>query len=863
MPMEPYNQSGLPRFAELLISRLCKAELQEEILGNLEEAYHAHGRKIRLWRECLLYLRPSCLKSINSSIHHPMFIFNPLLTIRNLRKQGMNTIINIAGFTIGLLCVFFLYFYVSSELKYDTFHKDYHEIYRVLRTAEMNGSPFKIGVTSGPYARALETDFEGKIHTCRASLETSLVKYKDKQFFEEHILFADPDFFTFFSFPLASGDPKDVLSQANNVVFSKALAKKYFGDEDPIGQIIETEGEQFIVTGIMDEIPTKSHLEFNMVLSFAFLDKYEWMSNWWNNGLTTYAKFSSPQDRAYVESQLQWFMEKYMGDDFDQTKSRMGLTLEPLSETYFASDVRYDLARHGDLKSVYILAMVAVAILFIACFNYVNMSVALSFKRAKEVGVRKIMGGRKGRLILQFLGESLMVILTAIVLAGLLSQLFLPIFNGLFGLEVTYDWSDPNILLFMCALVGLVVLSSGVYPAVLLSSFKPLRVMKGEMVKGTKGVLIRKGLVVAQFVIAIFLMAVTFLVTIQISYMKNKELGFNQESIVTIDLNNGDIREQVDTFKERLLSHPAIESVAAVSGEPGGFHDGATIQFKGIDEQLKIRTLFTDYDFLETLNIQLLAGRNFDRSFGADMNGSVLLNRKALEELGMSAEEALDKTVNMPLWDEYDRKIVGIVEDYHFQSLKNPIEPLCIILGGRARKIVVAMQAGNLNQGIEHMNNTWEELIDGFPMHYTFLDESLSRLYENEQKQHRVFTSFSIISLFLATLGIFGLVTYSAQRRQKEFGIRKVLGASVSEILSLISKEFTFLIIVAFMVSIPLAWLFVTNWLQAFSYRIVLQDYWYVFAASGIVSLVVALLTIGFRSLSVALSNPSESIRCE
>lgn len=861
--MEPYSQKGLPRLALLLISRLCKHDLQEEILGNLEESFHNHGSKARLWRECLLYLRPSCLKNIHLSSQHPMFIFNPLLTIRNLRKQGMNTVINIAGFTIGLLCVFFLYFYVSSELKYDTFHKDYHEIYRVLRTAEMNGSPFKIGVTSGPYARALETDFEGKIHTCRASLETSLVKYKDKQFFEEHILFADADFFTFFSYPLATGNPENVLSQANNVVFSKALARKYFGDEDPIGQIIETEGEQFIVTGVMDKIPSKSHLEFDMVLPFAFLDKYEWMSNWWNNGLITYAKFTSPKDRQYVESQLQWFMEKYMGDDFDQTKSRMGLVLEPLSETYFASDVRYDLARHGDLTSVYILAMVAVAILFIACFNYVNMSVALSFKRAREVGIRKIMGGRKGRLIVQFLGESLMVILAAVLLAGGLSQLFLPLFNSLFGLEVTYNWSDPNIMLFIGALVALVVLSSGVYPAILLSSFKPLRVMKGEMIKGTKGVFIRKGLVVTQFVIAIFLIAVTFLVTIQIQYMKNKELGFDQESIITIDINNGDIRKQIDTFKERLLANPAIESVTAVSGEPGGFHDGASLQFSGIEEQLKIRTLFADYDFLETLNVQLVEGRDFDRSFGSDMNGSVLINEKALEELGMSADEVLGQTVKMPLWDDYNRKVVGIVEDYHFQSLKSPIEPLCIVLGGRPRKVVVRVQAGSLNQGLEHMNNTWEELIDGFPMNYSFLDESLSRLYENEQKQHHVFTTFSVISLFLATLGIFGLVTYSAQRRQKEFGIRKVLGASVGEILSLISKEFTILIILAFMVSIPLAWLFVSNWLEAFSYRIALQDYWYVFAASGIVSLVVALLTIGFRSLGVALSNPSESIRCE
>ena len=427
-------------FSIRLVRWLCRQELVEEIEGNLIEYRYQIAEtqvrfsKIRYWFQVFNYLRPSTLKRFKNSKPRAMFIFNPLFTIRSLFKQGANTVINVLGFSLGLVCVLFLYFHIQSELSYDNFHTDKDKIYRALRVANPDAGTELVGVTSGPFAPALQNDYPSSVKSvCRAMPADALVTFEDKSFIEQKIMLADSNFFSFFSYPLLRGNPEQALNGTNHAVLSEKTAKKYFGDQDPIGKIIKVDNRlDFMVMGIMDEFPNKSHLDFDMALNINFIN----LQGWWNNGLITYAKIDTPQEAAYVNGQLDDFMEKYFGDDFAANDFRMSLLLEPLSDIYFHKGISFDRVQHGNLNSIYILGAVALAILLIACFNYVNLSIAQSFRRAKEIAVRKVLGGDKSRLILQLLGESLTILVFASLIAVGLSILLQPLFNNYFQLDV-------------------------------------------------------------------------------------------------------------------------------------------------------------------------------------------------------------------------------------------------------------------------------------------------------------------------------------------------------------------------------------------------------------------------------------------
>ena len=796
-----------------------------------------------------------------------MFYFNPILTLRNLYRHKSTSFISIFGFTFGLVASIFLYFYISSELTYDNFHVDKDQIYRVARQSEINGSPYAIGVTSGPYAKGLINDFPADINAVtRAQFETGLVAFEDKRFFEEKMLFADPNFFEFFSFPLQTGDKSTILANNNSVVLSKEIATKYFGETNPIGKILEVDNEyEFIVTGIMDNAPSKSQMDFNMVFSLQLYDRFEWFSDWWNNSLITYVKVNTPQQAAKLNGLFPGFMDKYFGADFERSGRVIDLKLEPFNDVYFNNKTRYDELLHGNLNAVITLAIVAIAILFIACFNYVNLSIAQSFMRAKEVGVRKVLGVAKSRLIVQFLSESLLILIFSILLSIGLCQLLNPLFNSYFGLEVTLNWLDANGLSFFGVLILLVLLTSGVYPAILISSFKPVSVLKGGKLSSGKNVGLRKGLVVTQFAISIFLIAASVLISAQTDFMNTKDLGFNKEATVLINLNNSDIRTNRELFKDRLLENSNVLGVTGLSGEPGGFHDVTVLQVDGIENHSRLRTVFTDIDYLNVFELEVLHGRNFSSEITTDAGGTMLINERGLEELGVSAEEVLGKRAVLPSYGDSERTIIGVVKDYHFTSLKDQIEPLAIIstTANRSRRFAVRVNSEQINETLLDIDAKYTALSPDFPLSYDFIDQSLARLYENEEKQGRVFIAFSGISILLACLGIFGLAAYAAQQRQKELGIRKVLGATARQIIGLISKQFMILVLIASVVAIPTIWYFMEQWLSAFAYRIELVNHWYTFLLSGLAAMLIALLTVTFKTYKAAVSDPTESIRNE
>lgn len=858
-----------PKFSLKLIHWFCKDELVEELQGDLEQYYvetqSNNFQGLKYWYQVFNYLRPSTLKSFKNSNSGAMFIFNPLLTLRNLYRHLSTSLISLFGFTMGLVATIFLYFYIYSEVNTDRFHEDVDQIYRVLRVSEINGTPYRIGVTSVPYANALITDYPSDvISTTRAVPENGLVAVGEKRFMEDDLLFADQNFFQFFSYPLASGNEKTVLSMANSAVLTNSAAKKYFGDQNPVGKIIEVDNEyEFIVSGVMEEIPGNTHLDFSIVLSIGLLERFEWFGGWWNNSLNTYVKIPTKQQAANLDGKLDQFMDKYMGEDFKKAGSKIGLELEPLAEIYFNNETRYDFSKHGSFLSILTLGAVAIAILFIACFNYVNLSIAQSFMRAKEVGVRKVLEGSQRRLILQFLSESLMILSFSILISVGICELLTPAFNSFFGLDVTLNWMDTNVLLFFFSLIVIILLSSGVYPAVLLSSFRSVSILKGSKLTSGKNVGLRKALVVTQFSISIFLIVSSMLISVQTNYLNSKDLGFDKEAIVLVDLNNSDIRSQREQFKERLLSNANVQGVTMVSGEPGGFHDASSFNVTGVSEPHRMRTLFTDTDFFNVLGIDIVAGRNFSNEITSDQEHKAILNERSVQELGLNPQDVIGRKVSMPGWNIEDVPVIGVAADYHFSTLKDEIEPLAILSGGFQRKIAVKMNSANLKDGLLFIDETFTELAPGFPMTYEFLDDSLKELYKKEQQQAKVFSAFSTLSIFLACLGIFGLAAYASQQRQKELGIRKVLGATARQIIGLISKEFVWLVLIASCIAIPVVWYFIQKWLGGYAYRIDVIDHWYTFLLGGTATILIALITVSVKTYRAAISDPTDSIRNE
>lgn len=793
-----------------------------------------------------------------------MLIFSPKIAFRNLLRHKSTTFISLAGFVVGLLSVIFLYFYIENEVNYDAFHVDKNEIYRVKRIGSINGGNYDIGVTSAPFAEGLLNDYPVAIKSVlRAYPEECLVTIEDRQFQEDDVIFADSNFFEFFSYPLSYGNPETVLDEVNSVVISSEIARKYYGDSNPIGQTLIIENEySFIVTGILDKFPNKSHLSFDMVFSIAIFNSEDWFHGWWNNGLITYAKVDSQQEAEHLNDLLPQFMDKYFGEDFKQSGNKIGLALEPLSALYFNKDTRYDKVNHGNKNNIIILAFVAIAILFIACFNYINLSIAQSYKRAKEVGIRKVLGAHRSRLVLQFLGESILIMLFSSALSILFSEVLLAKFNDYFGLKVIFNWFNSLVVYFFISLFLVTILTSGLYPALLLSSFKPIRVLKGGTVSLGKNLIVRKGLVIAQFSISIFLIIATILITAQINFMKSKSLGYDQNSILIINNNNGEIREKREVFKEAIKELPNVTLVGSSSGAPGGYHDGTTLQIAGIDHNIKVRTVFADTEYLKIFNIPVVAGRGFDSELSSEMGYAMMINEKALSDLGVTAENVIGKKTKVPGWD-MERTIVGVYKDYHFLDLKNQIEPQAIMMGDFHRRYIIKMGNHNISETVHEIESLFKSLSPNYPMSYWFQDEQLARHYIEEEKQAKVFIWFALVSIFLACLGIFGLASYSAQQRQKELSIRKVLGASIQQIIGLISKEFMILVALSSVVSTPLCWLFMNHWLADFAYRINLGSNWMVFIIGGIIAFLVAFITISLKAFKTALANPVESLRNE
>jgi len=786
------------------------------------------------------------------------------IALRNLWKHKIFSFINIMGLTVGMTAFFLIFLYVKFELSYDSFHSKANRIYRVVcdiktPTETINASGPAWAVS--PHIKSEFPEIESSIRISGASL---LVRKGDVKFQEDNTLFADSSFFHVFDFKLLRGNPQTALKEKFSIVLSETAAKKYFGNSNPIGQTVLLTDGNFVstITGIMQDIPENSQIKADMLVSMTTVTQEfnKGLDDQWGNyGENTFLLLKPGTNPLALQAKLPAFLQKYNGSEMKQLQMYPTLYLERLRDVYLRST--RDGSKTGNISNVYIFSIVAVFILLIACFNFVNLTTARSAERAKEVGIRKVVGALQTQLARQFIGESVFLCLIAFFLSVLLTALLFPLFNQLSGKIIGHNiFSHPQDILILFLVAIAIGIFAGIYPSLVLSSFQPITVLKGRFVTGTKGIFLRKGLVVTQFTISIALIIATIVVLNQMNYMRSQDLGFNKDQKMIIDT-HGDSTKLV--FEHEVSTLPGVISTSMAGSVPGGGNPGAYSQIENVKGDMQIANLdlyFVDFDYIAQYKMKILAGRAFSKDFMTDTTQSMIVNEAAMKMFGYSSpEQIIGKK-----FDQWGRKgmIIGVVKDFHFRSLQEVIKPLSIRIEPNGCSLVsINVNPNNLPSTISAIENKWKRLVPNRPFSYYFLDEFFDKQYRSEDRFGRLFLNFAILAIFISCLGLLGLASYSTMQRTKEIGIRKVMGATVTNILNLLSKEFLVLILISFLIAAPLTWYFMNKWLQGFAYRT--SIYWWVFAMAGVLAILIALTTISFQALKAAMANPVKSLRSE
>ncbi|MVT07332.1 ABC transporter permease [Chitinophaga tropicalis] len=786
---------------------------------------------------------------------------------RNIRKQKFYAILNILGLTIGMTCCFLIFMYVRFELSYDTFHKQGDHIYRVVTDVKTPTELIESGITSMPMGPNINADFPEVKACVRILQDDMLVLAGENKYHESKVLVADSGFFSMFSFPLIRGDIKRVLAEPFSLVLSESKAKKYFGNADPIGKTLEVEGKKYTmkVTGIMKDIPENSHLPFDMVVSMTTASKglgVDLENSWGNFGAMTYLLLEPGADATKLERKLPDFMERHVGKMMKTSNMYYTLHLERLKDVYMTSKKTAPVK--GSVTNVYIFSFIALFIMLIAVINFVNLATARATERAREVGVRKAVGAYEGQLTLQFLCETLVLALVAFVLSLVLCQLLLPAFNMLSGKEIArYIFANAAVIWFFLIAVATGLLA-GIYPAVVLSSYKPVVVLKGAFSSSTKGLFLRQGLVILQFAITIILIAGVLIVYHQLTYMQEKDLGFKKEQQLVIELRGIEKKEDKwVNIKQEILQMPGVTGVTLSSSIPSREHSSAYSKMEmksGEMQASNIDVYFVDFDFIKQYGIKVIAGRDISGQMGTDSTRAMLVNEATVKSLGYSKpEDIVGKRFSQ--WGR-DGKVVGVVKNFNYHSLRDDIHPLTIRFEPGSFELVTIgvrpEQAKKVVAGVESLYNRYAP--DG-RFEYFFVDDAFNRQYGNEERFGRLVLTATLLAISLAVLGLLGLISYIVIQRTKEIGIRKVLGASVGSILFLLSKDFLKLVLIALLIAMPLSWYLMYQWLQEFAYRI--NIHWSVFLLAGALALIIAFLAMSLQTVRAALSNPVRSLRTE
>ncbi|MDP3150641.1 MAG: ABC transporter permease [Ignavibacteria bacterium] len=802
------------------------------------------------------------------------------ITLRNIKKHKGYSFINIAGLAIGVAVCLLILLFVQDELSYDRFHENSNRIFRVAIDAKVGEVSAEAAGSSAPLAETLIREIPEVESAVRLrNYGFPVFYYKDKVFSEERVIWADSTLFNVFTLPFLKGDPKTALNNVNAIVITESMAKKYFGDEEPMGKVINSDKRSdFVVTGVIKDIPTNSHLHFDFVESLArYRDSRSPI--WFQNNWYTYVLLKPGADWKVVNTKMRSAFTKYIKPQVEQAfqtsweslvkqGAKYNYYLQPITDIHLKSHLQYEYEPNSDIAGVYIFSLIAFAILCIACFNFMNLSTARYSSRAREVGIRKTLGSNFGQLVRQFLSESIILTFFAVLISIVLVYLLMPLFNDISGKELSFNlfsnyYTLPLILLLILFVGG----AAGIYPAFFLASFKPITVLGSGLKDGVKGKAFRSALVIFQFSISIILIIGTIVIYGQLQYIQNKNLGYEKEQLLVIRKTD-DIGQSIEAFKNDLRNNPFVKSVTN-SNELPGMNYGDNLyeaHSRGKIERQLLKRSFADFDFFQTFKMKMADGRYYSREWTVDTVNSLVINEAAAKVLGLKNpvgseiyETGIgDNNVNKT-W-----RIIGVIKDFHFESLHQPIQPLAMQLynrGGFGKFTTVRLSTTNIRESLQAIKSIWATYAEKQQFEYTFFNEDYDRLYKSEERTSKLFAAFSILAIMIGCLGLFGLAAYTAEKKTKEIGIRKVLGASIQSILVLLSKEFIKWIIIANVIAWPIAYYLMNTWLQDFAYRTDIS--FMVFLFSGASALLIALVAVGYQAIKAAVANPIKSLRYE
>ena len=786
------------------------------------------------------------------------------ITLRNLRRNKLFTFINIFGLSVGIAGFLLISSYVKYETEFDTFHDDADKIFRVVTNVSMrDGTKMNTCLTSPMLTQYLPEDFPQIESVTRFfPVGDTPVKYEDKIFYEQAFWFVDSTFFDVFDFKIILGDKDNLLKIPNSVIMCESVAKKYFGENNPIGKVVKVDGDKdFTVTGIVKNLPANSHFRFEVLAYYPTFRKFN-MQNWGALSLYTYTKLINPEAAKEINTGFDQFVINRMGEQF---KDLFDIQLEPMLSIHLYSEREHDLSIRTDSEQIYLLSIIALLIVLVACINFMNLSTARSSLRSLEIGVRKVLGANRKELIFQHLGESVFLTFFAVIFSFILYLLLLPELNELSGAEILLQ---PLTLIPTALLITLVVgLLAGSYPAIVLSGFKPVNMLKKSGSKNLSSNYIRKGLVLFQFSIAIGLLICTGIVYQQMEFVRNTNLGFEKDQVLFMPIRDDSVIDKIEVLKNAFHENSGVHDVSVASAVPGyTTHQLGYSRTDSSGQSYIFYTIFTDDNYVKTLGLKIIKGRSFSEDFSTDNGTGLIINESLAEkfswkepigkELTWTADAAMNDTTRIT------GKIVGVVEDFYFQSMFNHIEPLVIRYDNRFRRLfALNINTSDVSKTINSLGKTWSEICSNVPFTSTFLNETYDNLYLSEERLGQLFFIFTLLAIVISCLGLFGLSSFIIERKIKEIGIRKVLGASVLSIVSGLSKEFSLWIILANVIAWPVAFYIMNNWLIRFEYKIEITLIPFILSALG--AFIIAFTVIGFLSAKAAGINPVDSLRSE
>jgi len=787
-------------------------------------------------------------------------------------KHKVYALLNILGLTIGITCSFLIYLFVNDELTFDAQHSNADNIYRVACEYYLpnDGGSEKWATASDIVPQYMVKDYPEILSSVRFCRNQNVVVQKPNgiERYYETIVYGDSNVFQLFDFPLKRGSELQALKQPYTAVITEEMAAKYFGKADPLGQVLELPDNnyQITITGILEPIQANSHLKFDFLVSYETLRvTNEVADNWWSFNSHLYLEVSPGTDPVALEAKIKRISANYILEQETGSGYRQEYYLTPLRDIHLKSNFRAEFAPGGNEAYVYIFSIIGIFILVIACINFMNLATARSVKRAKEVGVRKVVGAFKKHLVTQFLSESVFMAIVAMVLSVGLILLLLPALNAFSEKAMVFDpISDPKLALVLIGITLIVGVLAGSYPAMVLSSFRPTQTLKGSFQTSSKGAVLRKGLVIVQFLISISLIICTMVVFDQLNFMRDMELGFQKERMIYIPTRYGQgTAETFEVLKDRLEQFPEVRG-ATLSSRVPGLDMGNNVVRKGWDDSADwsdMRFLTVDYNFVEQYKVELIAGRSFDESFGTDEAEAFILNESGVQRLGFeSAEAAIGQQLR---WQNRRGRVIGVLKDFYFMSVQNEVEPFIMLLQGDRSPgyLTVSVETANFDNVINRIESAFIDVMPNRIFEFYFLDQNFDEQYRNEERFSSVFTTFSVIAILIACLGLYGLASFTAEQKIKEIGVRKVLGASVSGLVVLLSSNFVKLVLVSFLLAAPLAYFFMDGWLDSFAERTTIQ--WTVFVIAAGFSVLISILTVSYQSIKAAMSNPIKSLKYE